>query len=49
MPEPSSAFYDFAVFTFADALERLPDLLQALKDRFGPDRFYFLRRQAPGQ
>lgn len=36
MPEPSSAFYDFAVFTFADALERLPDLLQALKDRFGP-------------
>ena len=25
------------------------DRVRMLKDRFGPDRFYFLRRQAPGQ
>ncbi|HEY3447809.1 MAG TPA: response regulator [Myxococcales bacterium] len=35
MPEPSSALYDFAVFTYADALDRLPELLQALRERFG--------------
>ncbi len=35
MPEPSSALYDFAVFTYADALDRLPELLHALRERFG--------------